>query len=208
MVVKGGVREDKSYALVAFFILIVIVLTVIFTNRMLLPAVIPSELLMEEGWNEDIEERVIDSQILNSWCSFTYRNYNTSYPSNLTVTTYKTLFMISESELIDKTIESIKEQTKEHGIVITNSSSVRTRLLINGHESKYIIYDGIDNSCRFAEDVKIIGEAWNCGISGTSIICIGVAHITDETHDNFETNLIHWNKIAEKNGLISNVKCH
>jgi hypothetical protein len=77
----------------------------------------------------------------------------------------------------------------------------------------------------FVEKVKIIGEAWNCANSGTSIICIGVAQTTDVKNGNNYENFIHWAKIigdekktfneiynynnyADPNGLIFNVKCH
>jgi hypothetical protein len=46
------------------------------------------------------------------------------------------------------------------------------------------VYNGTDNSKNPSEEVKIIGEVWNCATSGTSIICIGVAQITDNAHSN------------------------
>ena len=71
---KGGSREDKSYVFVAIFILIVLILTVIFLNSWYNPATISYSILNTYDWSEDISERDSNSQILNNWCSFTYKN--------------------------------------------------------------------------------------------------------------------------------------
>ena len=89
------------------------------------------------------------------------------------------------------------------------------------HETSYIIYDGIKNSTNPPEKIKIIGEVWNCGTSGTSIICIGVAQITNYANSNTEIDTSIWEKIIRDkegtfgldgyqgvDGLIYNVICH
>jgi hypothetical protein len=82
---------------------------------------------------------------------------------------------------------------------------------------------------NIAEQVRFIGETWNCDKSGTSVICIGYAQVTNNSDYNSEFNLTYWAKIIgdkdgtflqkypsyfsfgsfiDSNGLIFNVKCH
>jgi len=217
VVLKGGLGENKIYAVVAVFILVVIVLAVIFSSNQLTPAYIPDKFL-SDGWFEDIEERDSDSQLLSSWCSFTYKNYNESYPAYVTVSTFKSLFMMSEDELMDETIDTIKDASKQ-GIVIDEDTMISGgRVLSNGrHRVEYVVYNGTDNSSGINESIKVIGETWNCGTSGTSIICIGIAQIT---HNSQNLDFTHWEKIVRDkkgtfgpdymgiDGLLFNVKCH
>lgn len=145
-----------------------------------------------------------------------------NYPASITVTTKKTLFMMSESELMDETIKTIKDASGQ-GITIDDATKISgKRVLINGeHQTRYVVYNGTDNSSGVSENVKVIGETWNCGVSGTSIICIGVAQITDNLHSNNSIVTAHWEKIIRDkegtfgtgeyigdDGLLFNVKCH
>ena len=125
---------------------------------------------------------------------------------------------MSENELIDQTLETI-QKAAEQGVILDEDAKITgERTLNDGHKITYTIYDGNDTSMDPYERVKIIGESWNCGTSGTSVICIGFAQITDNLHDNSESNLTHWEKIVgsnagflgffSDNGLIYNVKCH
>jgi len=218
---KRGLGDNRIYALIAFFILIVIILAFIFSSNQLIHAYIPNKYL-SDGWAEDIEERVSDSQLLSSFCSFTYKNNNESYPAYVTVTTRKTLFMMSENELMDETIKTIKGAS-EQGIVVDEDTQVSGKRVLSGgkHETMYVTYNATDNSNGVSEDIKIIGETWNCGTSGTSIICIGVSQITDNAHNNPGIVTMHWAKIVRdkdgsfglgeyngEHGLLFNVKCH
>jgi hypothetical protein len=85
----------------------------------------------------------------------------------------------------------------------------------------YTIYEGNDTSKDPYEKIKIIGESWSCGTSGTSIIIIGVAQISDNLNNNTEINTTHWAKIVKdeegtfgleefigEDGLIYNIICH
>ena len=80
------------------------------------------------------------------------------------------------------------------------------------------------------DKIYYIGETWNCGVSGTAIICIGYAQITDNIDNNSNENYENFAKIIKdkegtfreyfrnkvsdelifqgENGLIFNVKCH
>ena len=221
MALKRRLGENKIYAIIAVFILIVIVTTVIITSNNYTPAKIPFEFLSDD-WFQDIEDTTSDSQILSSWSSLTYKNYNDSYPAYVTVTTRKTLFMMSEDELMDETIKTIKDASKQGIIVDEATKETGSRILSTGeHMTRYVVYNGFDNSNGVSEEIKIIGETWNCGISGISIICIGFAQATDNMHDNPEVVATHWAKIVRdeqgtfgtgeymgQDGLLFNVDCH
>jgi hypothetical protein len=140
------------------------------------------------------------------------------YPAYLTVTTFKTLMMMNEKELRDKTTYTI-EKALQQGIIIDDDSEINgERVLVNKHKTTYIIYEGNDTTKSPTEKIKIIGEVWNCETSGTSIICIGVAQITDYAHNNSMVNTTQWAKIIRdkdglrgfigEDGLIYNVVCH
>jgi len=221
VVLKRRLGDSKVYAIIAVFIIIVILLTVIISSSDMNHAYI-SEDYLTDGWSEDIEARENSYELLNSWIIFTYLNDDVNYPASITVTTKKTLFMMSESELIDETIKTIKDASGQ-GITIDDATKISgKRVLINGeHQTRYVVYNGTDNSSGVSENVKVIGETWNCGVSGTSIICIGVAQITDNLHSNNSIVTAHWEKIIRDkegtfgtgeyigdDGLLFNVKCH
>ena len=232
MSLKGGFRGNRVYLVVAIFVIMVIVLAVLFSGTELFPAYVPYDDTLE-GWSEDIEERGGGSQLFGfeSWCSFTYRNNNSSYPAYITVTTMKRFFMMNENELKARTRETIIEKASEQNIAIDTKTGISAeRTLKNGHNTIYVVYNGNYNASEnISEKVKFIGETWNCEKSSTSIICIGYAQVTDNAHNNSELNLKYWAKIIgdkygnfaeeykstgfyndfiDSAGLIFNVKCH
>jgi len=217
MFFKGEGKNSKLYAIIALIVVFIVVLTFLLSNQ-LTKAYISDNVL--SFWTEDIEERDGNDNFfgLEKWASFTYRNNNNSYPAYVTVTSIKTLFMPNEADLLAKTIEAMNK-ARENGIILEESSVLKGKRNINfGHESKYVIYTGNDTSKDPIEKIRIIGETWNCVVSGSSIICIGFAQITDNLNNNSEPNLTHWEKIVgnkagflgffSDNGLIYNVKCH
>jgi len=210
VVFKGGGRENRIYIIIAVIIIIVIILTVFFSTNILTKAIIEDNAL-GDSWFEDIDERNQGSQLfgLENWASFTYKNNDLNYPAYVTVTSFKLLFMMSEDDLLKKTEDTIDSASKKGIFIDTDTRITGKRDLKNGHKTTYIIYDGYDTSKKTMEEIKIIGETWNCGNSGTSIICIGVAQITDNVNNNSNINIIYWNRIiGDKDGLIYNVKCH
>ena len=218
MVFKGGSRDNKIYAVIALIIIIIIIWAVLLSRPPLEPAFIENNILGYD-WSEDISERDEDSQLfgLDEWNSYTYKNKDSNFPAYLSVTTMKTLFMMSEDELRDQTLETI-QKASDQGIILDEESRINgERVINNEHKTTYIIYSGNDTTKTPYEEIKIIGESWNCGISGTSIICIGLAQITN----NSQTNTTYWAKIIRDNegnfglddfkgidGLLFNVKCH
>lgn len=217
MAFKSDSRDNKIYPIIAIFIILLITLTVLWflIASPLIAAYIPNNIL-GGAWKEDLSERDGGSHLLGleKWVSFTYRNNDSKFPAYVTVTSYKLLFMMNEDQLRDQTLNTIN-QASEEGIVIDEKSKITgERTLSNGHKTIYMVYDGNDTS---GEQIKIIGETWNCGMSGTSIICIGFAQLTNNSEINFAT----WAKIIRDkkgefgtediqgdDGLIYNMKCH
>lgn len=226
MDIKGGWRQNKVYIIIAITVCIIIFFTIIILSNNLFQAYIPDQFL-DEDWIEDASERSYDEGFfgLEKQASFTYKideESNKLYPSYITVTSIKTLFMMSEEDLFDKTVETLNEIANRDSLIY-NDSAVKTgnRVIFdNRHKTKYIICEGFDNSTINNEEIRIIGECWNCGVSGTSIICIGYAQVTEYAND-LDYYFGNWAKIiADKegtfgidiyknpNGLIYNVKCH
>ena len=214
-------KDNKIYFAVAIFIIIVVVLTIFLSSNQLISAKI-NDTVLNNSWIEDISERDSGSGFLGleKWASFTYKNNDESYPAYITVTTFKTIFLMNEQTLKNKMEETIKESFGPDVSIDLESKTTGERTLGNGHSTLYSIYDGNYSFNENNEKIKIIGETWNCGVSGTSIICIGYAQITDNTNNNSEPSLNNWIKILKDidgtfgedfkgvGGLIYNTKCH
>lgn len=210
MAFKGGRRENRIYIVIAIVIIAVIILTVFFSTNKLTKAFI-EDTILGDSWFEDIDERKEESQLwgLENWASFTYKNKNDSYPSYVTITSIKLIFMMNEDDLLEKTEVTINKASEQGIYIDVDTRIIGEREINEGHKTTYIIYDGNNTFKEPYERIKIIGETWNCGNSGTSIICIGVAQITDNTNNNPEINTTHWERIiGNQDGLIFNVKCH
>lgn len=215
-------EDNRVYAIIAILILILIFVVFIFTSGDIKEAVVSEEVL-SQGWYEDVEERFNDSNLfgLEKHISLTYKFDSNIFPSFLTVNTYKTIFMMNEEDLFEETVETIKNSMQEKNVILDNGSAKEGyRVLKNKHKTTYIVYNGTREDIN--EEIKVIGETWNCRDSGTSIIAIGYAQITN----NSEKNLSNWAKIIKdksntfsfysndgyiflgKDGLIFNIECH
>lgn len=218
MVEEGGVRENKLYIVIALFLVIVVILAVVLSSREIKPAYVPDSFLNDD-WSENLDERESVSGLLGleKWCSLTYR-IDGVYPANLTVATFKPLIMMNEDDLTAKAEETIQDASQQ-GLVIDNSTKTSGwRILNNGHKTSYIVYDGNDTSVMPYEKIRVVAEVWNCGNSGTSVICIGVAQVTDYANNVTGFNTSSWEKIVSdkggllgfvgSDGLIYNTVCH
>ena len=218
MAQNRGAGDTRTYAIIAVFVIFVIILTVIFSETSFSHAYIDATILTDD-WHENPAERDGASQWFGGWRSITYA-FDGDYPANLTVTTYKTLVLMSEQELQQKTTEAI-ENAIQQGIVVDNDTAISgERLLQNDHMTSYVVYNGTDESKNPAEQIKIIGEVWNCGTARVSIVCIGIAQITDNGHNNSTVDTTSWyknirdtqgtfgNDVKGDDGLIYNVICH
>ena len=179
-----------------------------------------SDSVLTDGWEEDTSLRNSGSQFLGleKWADATYE-ISGNYPATLTVTTIKTLVLMDESQLQQKTKETINTTLKESTSLNKSSEVTGERYLLKAHKTMYVIYNGIDNTDNSYEKVKIIGEIWNCATCGTSVICIGVAYLTNNKDNSSSENTENWEKIimgpdgiiegsTGENGLIYNVICH
>ena len=207
-------RENKKH--IWMTIALMLVLLVAFSGCVNISCSYIPDLVITDGWHENLALRNTGSQFLGleKWCGSVYE-INGKYPASLTVTTIKTLILTDEEELQKKTIETI-EETFQDSIQLNESTKLTgERTLLKKHKTMYMIYDGIDINRN--EKIKIIGEVWNCGTSGTSIICIGIAYITNNGSPTENTD--NWQKIVMdpggtigsftgEEGLIYNVHCH
>lgn len=210
MVFKHGERENRLYIIIAIIIVVVIILTVFFSSNTLTQAIIEDHVL-GDSWFEDIDERKQESNLfgLESWASFTYKNNDDSYPAYVTVTSLKLLLMMNEDDLLVRTEDTINKASGKDISIDFYTRTTGERELKRGHKTTFIIYEGNDTSKTPIERIKIVGETWNCGNSGTSIVCIGVAQITDNENNNSGINTTYWDMIiGNQDGLIYNVKCH
>ena len=218
-------EDNKLYAIIAILIIILIFVILLLSSSDINGAVV-SDTVLDNGWYEDGEERFFDSRLLGleKQISLTYRLDNHNFPSFLTVNTYKTVFMMNEKDLFEKTVEAIENSMKEKKVVLDNQSAKNGyRVLENKHKTMYIVYNGTKLSGNFEEDIRVIGETWNCGESGISVIAVGYSQITN----NSNKNTSHWAKIIKdqsntfsfysknnnyeflgKDGLIFNIECH
>ncbi|MCK4332326.1 MAG: hypothetical protein KAV40_01970 [Thermoplasmatales archaeon] len=208
-------RENKKH--IWMIIALMLVLLVIFSGCISINCAYIPDSVITDGWYENLSLRNTGSQFLGleKWCGSVYE-INGKYPASLTVTTLKTLVLTDEEELQKKTIEII-EETFQDSVQLNESTKLTgERTLLKTHKTMYMIYDGRDITKN--KKIKIIGEVWNCGTSGTSIICIGIAYITNNESPTIE-NTDNWQKIVMdpsgtigdltgEEGLIYNVHCH
>lgn len=179
-------------------------------------AYIPDEIL-SDGWYENLSLRNTGLHFLGleKWCSSIYE-LKGKYPASLTITTIKSLLLADEEEINQKTQEIIEKNFIDNIQLNESTKITGERTLFNSHKTKYIVYEGLDIIKK--NKIKIIGEVWNCGISGSSVICIGLAYISNDENPNIE-NIDIWEKMVAdhigsienhigQNGLIYNVICH
>jgi hypothetical protein len=188
---------------------------------------------------------------LGKWITNEYSyQKNENYPAFLCVTTVKTLLLMSEDELKKMAFNDLLKDLEEQGVNIDeNSIKEGSRKVALGHTTNYLVCSGniskefeklnllsekiklffnLENKpieFKTNESVKIIVEVWNCQESGVSIICIGIAQITNHgliftyrdttawkevVGDPYGTFIdpISDEKIYSNNGLIYNVICH
>ena len=215
-----GATEHPPAIYLVPIVTIPIILFVVSSGCVELTSAYVADTVLTDGWYENISLRNTGSQFfgLEKWASATYE-LNGQYPASLTVTTMKTLVLMDEQELQNK-IEETMQSTLKQGIQLNESVNITgERVVLKGHKTRYMVYDGIDTTTEPFEKIKIIGEVWNCAVSGTSVVCIGMAYITNSTDNSSSDHLDNWEKIVMdsigtidgstgENGLIYNVICH
>jgi hypothetical protein len=207
-----GENNKKVWMTIAFMLS----LLVIFPGCININCAYVSDSVITGGWIENLSLRNTGSQFfgMEKWCGSVYE-INGKYPAHLTVTTLKTLVLTNEEELQRITVEIIKDTFQDRIQINETTKLTGERSLLKKHKTMYMIYDGKDLTKN--DKIKIIGEVWNCGTSGISIICIGIAYITNNNNPTKE-NTENWRKIVMDpdgtignftgEGLIYNVYCH
>lgn len=223
---KGETRINKFYVVLAVVILILLIITFLFSGNQITRAIVSYEYLTD-GW-DDSGDRYNSERLLGleKQSSIKYsKDSDDIYSSFLTVTTIKTLFALNEEELIEKTEETITQSAIEQNITLNETSRFKgSRFLNNQHKTIYVIYNGSIVKNDVSEEVILFGETWNCAQSDTSIICIGFSQITDDLNalgynytdlvkiigdkDGTFVERFDSSDFITQNGLIFNVKCH
>ncbi|MEM0467515.1 MAG: hypothetical protein QXX20_08015 [Candidatus Thermoplasmatota archaeon] len=175
---------------------------------------IPNQFLVD-GWYENTGLQNTGLQLFGfeQWVSVTYEVHG-RFPALLTITTVKTLLLANEEQLFIKTKQNL-EQTFTCAIRILNQTEGQ-RFNAQAHHTYFVVYTGIH--LKTNESVRIIGEVWNCGVTGSSIICVGIAHLTNANYPQ-QQNLDQWQMLVAdpqgtidgfngSTGLIYNVCCH
>lgn len=216
---SGDHGETRFYLIIAIFVVIIVFFAFFFYNSNYELAYVHHDVL-SDSWFEDIGQREIISEFfgIERYGSITYMSVG-DYPSYLVVSTIKSPILLNEKNLKANIEKSLNNSSGK--ILEGQSYFSGERTLKNGHTSLYALYNGTDVSKYPVEHIKVIGEVWNCGKSGKSIICIGVSQITENSRYNTSDNLKNWGKIIsdetgtfangnfiDNNGLIYNVICH
>ena len=177
-------------------------------------AYIPDQFLTG-GWHENTALRNTGLQLfgMEKWCGVSYE-IKGKYPALLTITTLKTLVLADEAHLLESTRTLINDTFQETVTFVPNATG--TRMIENDHETLFITYEGRDLVQQ--EQVRIIGEVWNCPSSGTSLLCVGIAYLTNDEIPG-KVHLDEWQKMIQDptgaieeakgdEGLIFHVWCH
>lgn len=219
MNIKGD--SKVKYIIISIVIFLFIFFLIYFCNNDFDVAFINQDILNDE-WFENLEYRNITSEMfgLEKWASIRYE-IESNYTSFLTINTIKTLNLLDENELYDKSEDIVNSMLHDSIKLYKNSKISGERYLKNGHKTIYCVFDGIDNYKQPNENVKIIVEIWSCGIKGKSIVCLGFSQVSDNLHNNSNINTIYWEKIVgdlkgtfgnenyiRNDALIYNVICH
>ncbi|MFO7677424.1 MAG: hypothetical protein R6V50_03460 [Thermoplasmatota archaeon] len=207
--------KDNKKRTLGICILLLYICSIHFAGCVELQCAYVNESVISEGWHQNTALRNSGTHFLGleKWCSVTYE-IKGNFPATLTISSLKTL-VLSDKEAIEQQVRYTIEETFVDALRLEYNSSGK-RTLDNSHQTLYVLYDGIDLATD--NQIKIIGEVWNCATVGTSIICIGIAYVTNSNIPNV-INTIHWEKIVSdrfgtisdiigEDGLINNIKCH
>ena len=194
---------------------------VLSTNQ-IAPAFVPDSTL-QDGWHELIGQRLETSGFLNldQSVTYTYGILDDSFPATLKVQTKKSIVFSSESQLLEHTISKFLLNLQQNFTLNDQPYLKGMRILKNGHQTQYALYNATLNFSQYQEEVRIIIEIWNCGVSKTSIINIGVAQISNHTNpSSTQWNQLHWQNMLSdpvgtfgqdfkaENGLIYTINCY
>jgi len=205
----------RRFSLLFCFVLLLFLVFSLSGCVELTPAYI-SPTYLTHGWQEDTSLRNTGIQAfgMEKWQSFTYRTYG-DFPAQITVTTMKSLVLNDERTLLQNLNTTILDvYTKEFDIDFSSVINGE-RSLENGAQSHFFVYNATTKDSPM-EQVKIIGEVWNCVSTGASVLCHGYAQITMNAQSS--TNRDGWNTMIQDpqgsieeytgtEGLLYHVRC-
>lgn len=150
---------------------------------------------LPDGWVENTALRNTGVQFLGleRWQSFTYQNTG-GYPASMTITTMKTIVLNDEEQLQQLLRTTIEEVYGVQFQLNVSSFKQGERLLINGQQSRYFLYNASSEYPAWSH-VRIIGEVWNCVSSGVSVLCHGYAVVSLNNTTSLHSQ--HWDELVQ-----------
>ncbi len=204
-------RNSKLYPIICTLLIIQILLLsgcVELKTAYIEPTKLPT------GWIEvtALKNTVIETFGLEKWSSVTYE-YQDTLQGIITISTINTLVLTDENDLLDYVNSTVFSIFKPQGQIVEIKQGSRS--LLTKHTSQYLIYK-LENKSRNSTG-RLIGEVWNCGVAGTSIMCMGFIIDENTTNQTIENSSV-WSQIvgdpigsiddAVYDGLIYQIKCH
>ena len=209
----GALKDKKFFLSISIFILCIVVVCLSGCVQVS-QSYIPSRAL-PPGWYQNLSLRNTGTTFLGleQWIGVTYE-ISGDYPASITITTVKTIILADEQNLLLKTREVIESTFLD--TILFNSSFEGERMNSMNHQTRFVIYNGYDMVKH--QDVRVIGEVWNCDDTGSSVICIGVAYVSSPVSSLISYKQ-HWYDMVmdpvqsiehygSEPGIIYSVRCH
>jgi hypothetical protein len=173
-------RREEQFPLalsvvISLVIIIIIISVMVLSTNQIVPAFVPDSTL-QDGWHELIGQRLATSGFLNLDQSVTYTYgilddtygiLDDSFPATLKVQTKKSIVFSSESQLLEHTISKFLLDLQQNFTLNDQPYFMGKRMLENGHQTQYALYNATLNFSQYQEEIRVIIEIWNCGISKT-----------------------------------------
>jgi len=221
------VRRDEQFPIsvsvvISLIIIVIIASVMVISTRQITAAMVPDSSLVD-GWHERIGDRIVSSGFfnLNQAVTYTYATDDVLFPASLLVQTKKSLVLPSETQLLNQAVSEHLPDLQNNYSINTNTTMQGMRTLHTGHQTHYIVYQGVRNDSAQLDEIRCVIEVWNCGISKISVICIGVAQITnvsilstDHSTMNYLEHILSdpigtfGEQYQQPDGLIYSIRCH
>lgn len=214
-------RDKKRFTLAVCSLLLLVPILLFASGCLSVTGAYVPESLLTDGWHENVLLRQRSSEFfgLEQTLTVTYKVQG-QYPASLTVTTLKKMVLIDEEELPKKILDTVTTTVPERIILDVNPTFSGERISnVTRHRNLFFVFEGVDVQDVPSEHVYVIGEAWNCPQSGTSILCVGIAYVTNTVNNTAIWDTTHWRTIVMDprgiidglegvTGLIDHVICH
>ncbi|HVL47936.1 MAG TPA: hypothetical protein VM889_05225 [Candidatus Thermoplasmatota archaeon] len=157
----------------------------------LTPAKVPQNLLGGNGWRLDTgrsdDAPRSEAFGLAARQSLVYVDEGRSprgYPGQILLLTLKGLLTPSDESIKDQVRTQVLEGAAAAGIAVGAQSREGRRALASGATSTFFTYDGVVRGgggvfTTSKAEVKILGEVWHCRQTGTSVLAVALAQVSD-----------------------------